>query len=123
MKSYTACFAIILAAYFISVIIPVNANATITGFIFTALLIQGTANTILHFAFCRSGKVAPFALPLMWVSCILPLYVYCFSAMTSSGFFGPDFIFVAIGLFSLAPALAISIFTCVIFYIAERFRK
>lgn len=123
MKAYVVCLAIIFAALIGSIIIPVNAKATITGFIFTALLIQGTTKTLLHFTFCRSGMVAPFALPLMWVSCLLPLYIYCFEVMSVTGFGSRVLVFATLGFFALAPAIIISFITALIFFLMQNLRK
>lgn len=123
MKPYSACLAVIIGAHLASLLLYDHGGGGILGIILASLLIQGAANTFLHFAFCVSGKVAPFALPLMWAFCIFPLYVYCQYIMRSAGFLGRSFAFVVLGLCALAPALAISIFTCVIFYITKRFCK
>lgn len=123
MKPYATCLTIIIGAHLTSVLFCEHGGGEIVGLIFASLLIQGAVNTFLHFAFCVSGRVTPFALPCMWAFCIFPLYVYCQHIMGSAGFLGRSFAFAVFGLCVLAPALAISIFTCIVFYITKRFSK
>lgn len=123
MKPYAACLAVIIGAHLASLIICDRGGGNIAGLILASLLIQGAANTVLHISFCVRGRVAPFALPLMWAFCVLPLYVYCEHIMPTAGFFGRGFAFVVYGLCVLAPALLISILTCTLFYIVKRFHK
>lgn len=123
MKSYATCLAVIIGAHLASVtIFERGSTVEIFWLLLAALLIQGAANTFLHFTFCVSGKVASFALPLMWAFCMLPLYGFCvYIAETDS--YSPGLVFAVHWFCVLVPALLISILTCVIFYIVKKFHK
>lgn len=123
MNVYAKCLAIIFAAHIGSVVICDQGSAAIVGLLFTALLVQAGTNTFLHITFCRSGRVAPFALPLMWISCIFPLYIYCNFLMPRGVFFGRDFAFIVYGLCILAPAIVISLITALISFLTRKFAK
>lgn len=80
--------------------------------IYFILITQVAVNTILHYSFCRKGAVAPFALPLMWTSCILPLYIYCFhiTSEVRTLLHGVVF-FTFLGFCTLLPVIVISTLT------------
>lgn len=92
--------------------------------IYFMLIIQVAVNTILHSSFCRKGAVAPFALSPMWLSCILPLYIYCFH-------FASDFrttfqragLFAFLGFCALLPVVALSALTATAYCLTRMIEK
>lgn len=125
MKPYLVSFSIILAAHIASLLIIDGTGGSFLSSIVLTLVIQIAANTIVHFVFCVNGGVAPFALPLMWGACILPLYIYCygFNIIRSSFFFGRGLEFYARGLFVLLPVVLVSMLTAGVFCLTRLFHK
>lgn len=125
MKSYLMSFLIVLATHITSLLILDGRGGSFLSLIGFTLVIQVAVNTILHFVFCVNGNVAPFALPLMWGGCILPLYIYCygFNIIRSSSFLGRGIELYILGLFGLLPVVLVSMLTACVFYLIRLFQK
>lgn len=118
--TYIMTFVFIQQVHIAALIFCTRDGTSLYAEMVVALLIQVAANTILHFALCVRGRVAPFTLPLTWATCLFTLYVYCFHIMPADD---GGWVALVLGPLLLAPTLVISIFTCVIFYIVKWFRK
>lgn len=124
MNPYITSFIVIQAAHLGSIAIcKPDSREEFIAFAFIALLIQGAANTLLHFTFCTGGKVVPFALPLMWGSCVLTMNIYCTQILRIPSLLEGGMGSVLFGMFVLAPALFISFVTALIFFLKQKFQK
>lgn len=79
-----------------------------------ALILLFMLNFILHALLCVQGKIAWYALPVWWAFCVVPLYIASFHILTPS-YFGRDFTFISMGIFTLLPPLAVSLLTSLIY--------
>lgn len=124
MNPYITSFVVIQAAHIGSIAIckPDSMGEFLT-FAFFALLMQGAVNTLLHFTFCAGGRVMPFALPLMWGSCVLTMNIYCTQILRVPGLFEGGLGSVLFAMCVWAPALFISFMTALIFFLTRRLRK
>lgn len=125
MNPYITSFLVIQVAHIGSIAICMRGDSKgeFLTFAFIALLIQGAVNTLLHFTFCKGGKVVPFALPLMWASCVLTMNIYCTQILRIPSLLEGGLGSVLLGMFVLAPALLISFMTALIFFLTRKFQK
>lgn len=124
INPYLTSYFTILATHIILLMFCEYGPGGLLLIIFLVLLAQVAVNTILHYSFCGKGEVASFALPLMWASCVLPLYVYCFHV--TNNFSSPadrKFLFVLLGRGTLLPILVISTLTTAGYYLTRMIEK
>lgn len=124
INPYLVSYYTILTTYIILLIFCEYGPTGLLLIIFLMLMAQVAVNTILHYSFCGKGAVAPFALPLMWASCILPLYIYCFHVTNSfSSLADRKFLFTLLGRGTLLPVLVLSTLTAAGYYVRRMIEK
>lgn len=94
------------------------------GMIFLVLanLVFVAANTVLHVKLCAKGKMPSYILPISWVACLLPNYIYSYH-ITATGFFGSDFVFGVLLLLLNLPILIVSVLTLIFHFLSKAQQK
>lgn len=120
LKNFFIAGAAVLAAYCAGVVFSGFAD-DLPGIIFVSILLI-MMNFILHMLLCVSGKIAWYALPFWWAACVFPLYIASYHIISPS-FFGRDFTFIILGMFTLLPPLAVSLLISLIYLWCDKRKK
>lgn len=121
MKDLATVFIVVLLTFICSLAI-FTGNARLPAAVIMippVILIQpllAGVNTALHLIYAARGRIRLAALPVMWASCIVPLYIYCYCINMFGGLLGLGFTFIVYGLFTVLPVFVISSLTSAVSY-------